>query len=204
MAKKDPGLNFASEEQFAQQMSKTMKPSAFKQVIDQLRTGNLSAKNITADSLSVKTAAEPVTENSKEVQSKKDQLKSTEELTQSNKKLVTNIEKLTTSLSSSILGKANRAEEIAGKQKLDYRGIGQQFKEKIMGRGGDKWDPNSLRYKLGSLRGLARTTGLVKEGGFIDWFNILLFFASGSSAISIFLFFISSSNSRKHPTEIPQ
>ena len=168
MAKKDPGLNFASEEQFAQQMSKTMKPSAFKQVIDQLRTGNLSAKNITADSLSVKTAAEPVTENSKEVQSKKDQLKSTEELTESNKKLVTNIEKLTTSLSSSILGKANRAEDIAGKQKLDYRGIGQQFKEKIMGRGGDKWDPNSLRYKLGSLRGLARTTGLVKEGGFID------------------------------------
>ena len=165
---KDPGLSFKSEQDFAKQMGSTMNPSAFKQVVEQLRTNNLSAKSISAESISAKTMAEPVIKDSKEVQVKKDQLESNEKLIDAHKKLTTNIEKLTKTMSNSILGKANRAEEIAGKQKLDYRGIGQQFKEKIMGRGGDKWDTNSLRYKLGSLRGLAQTTGLVSEGGFID------------------------------------
>ncbi|NDB57499.1 hypothetical protein EB001_03540 [bacterium] len=165
---KDPGLSFKSEQDFAKQMGSTMNPSAFKQVVEQLRTNNLSAKSISAESISAKTMAEPVIKDSKEVQVKKDQLESNEKLIDAHKKLTTNIEKLTKTMANSVLGKANRAEEIAGKQKLDYRGIGQQFKEKIMGRGGDKWDTNSLRYKLGSLRGLAQTTGLVKEGGFID------------------------------------
>lgn len=165
---KDPGLIFKSEQDFTKQMGSTMNPSAFKQVVQQLRTNNLSAKSISAQSISTKTMAEPVTKDSKEVQSKKDQLESSEKLIETNKKLTTNIEKLTSTMANSVLGKANRAEELAGKQKLDYRGIGQQFKEKIMGRGGDKWDTNSLRYKFGSLRGLARTTGLVSEGGFLD------------------------------------
>jgi hypothetical protein len=165
---KDPGLSFKSEQDFAKQMGSTMNPSAFKQVVEQLRTNNLSAKSISADTISAKTMAEPVIKDSKEVQVKKDQLESNEKLIDAHKKLTTNIEKLTKTMASSVLGKANRAEEIAGKQKLDYRGIGQQFKEKIMGRGGDKFDTNSLRYKLGSLRGLAQTTGLVSEGGFID------------------------------------
>jgi hypothetical protein len=165
---KDPGLSFKSEQDFAKQMGSTMNPSAFKQVVEQLRTNNLSAKSISADTISAKTMAEPVIKDSKEVQVKKDQLESNEKLIDAHKKLTTNIEKLTKTMANSVLGKANRAEEIAGKQKLDYRGIGQQFKEKIMGRGGDKWDTNSLRYKLGSLRGLAQTTGLVSEGGFID------------------------------------
>lgn len=169
---KDPGLSFKTEQEFTKQMGSTMNPASLQQVIKQLRTNNLSAKSISADSISAKTLAEPIIKDSKEIQQKQEEKKSGQHLLESNKKLTTNIEKLTKTISDSILGKskakADRAEEIAGKQKLDYRGIGQQFKEKIMGRGGDKWDPNSLRYKLGSLRGLAQTTGLVKEGGFID------------------------------------
>lgn len=169
---KDPGLSFKTEQEFTKQMGSTMNPASLQQVIKQLRTNNLSAKSISTDSISAKTLAEPVIKDSKQVQEKQEEKKSGQHLLESNKKLATNIEKLTKTISDSILGKnkakADRAEEIAGKQKLDYRGIGQQFKEKIMGRGGDKWDPNSLRYKLGSLRGLARTTGLVSEGGFLD------------------------------------
>jgi hypothetical protein len=169
---KDPGLSFKTEQDFQKSMGTTMNPKAFQQVVQQLRTNNLSAKSISADNISAKTLAEPVVKDSKEIQSKQEERKSGQHLLESNKKLTTNIEKLTKTISDSVLGKnkvkANRAEEIAGKQKLDYRGIGQQFKEKIMGRGGDKFDTNSLRYKLGSLRGLAQTTGLVKEGGFID------------------------------------
>ena len=176
MAKKDPGLNFASEEQFAQQMSKTMKPSAFKQVIEQLRTGNLSAKNITADSLNIKTSAEPVSKTSKEVESKKAELKSTDKLIDSHKKLLTNIEKLTLAINASAMGVkgkltgGGRGEELAKEQKIDYRTIGQRIKDKVMGRGGNAFDPNSLRYKFGTLRGLATTTGLVTRGsgGIID------------------------------------
>ena len=169
---KDPGLSFKTEQDFEKNMGTTMNPKAFQQVVQQLRTNNLSAKSISADNISTKTLAEPVIKDSKEIKSKQEELKSNEKLLDSHKKLTTNIEKLTKTISDSVLGKnkakADRAEEIAGKQKLDYRGIGQQFKEKIMGRGGDKFDTNSLRYKLGSLRGLARTTGLVSEGGFID------------------------------------
>jgi len=169
---KDPGLSFKTAQDFQKSMGTTMNPKAFQQVVQQLRTNNLSAKSISADNISAKTLAEPVVKDSKEIQSKQEERKSGQHLLESNKKLTTNIEKLTKTISDSVLGKnkvkANRAEEIAGKQKLDYRGIGQQFKEKIMGRGGDKFDTNSLRYKLGSLRGLAQTTGLVKEGGFID------------------------------------
>ena len=169
---KDPGLSFKTEQDFEKSMGSTMNPKAFQQVVQQLRTNNLSAKSISADNISAKTLAEPIIKDTKEVQAKKEELKGNEKLLESHKKLTTNIEKLTKTISDSVLGKrkaqADRAEEIAGKQKLDYRGIGQQFKEKIMGRGGDKFDTNSLRYKLGSLRGLARTTGLVSEGGFID------------------------------------
>jgi len=157
---KDPGLNFKTEEDFQKSMGPAMNPKSLQQVIQQLRTNNLSAKSISADNISVKTLAEPVIKDSNEIKSKQEEFKSTETLTETNKKLTTNIEKLTKSISSSILGKANRAEEIAGKQKLDYRGVGQQFKEKIMGRGGDKWDRESLKYKFGSVRGIMGTLGL--------------------------------------------
>jgi hypothetical protein len=157
---KDPGLSFKTEQDFQKSMGTTMNPKAFQQVVQQLRTNNLSAKSISADNISAKTLAEPVIKDSKEIKSKQEELKSTETLTETNKKLTTNIEKLTKSISSSILGKANRAEEIAKKQKLDYRGVGQQFKEKIMGRGGDKWDRESLKYKFGSVRGIMGTLGL--------------------------------------------
>ena len=63
-----------------------------------------------------------------------------------------------------------RGEELAKEQKIDYRTIGQRIKDKVMGRGGNKFDTNSLRYKFGTLRGLATTTGLVTRGsgGIID------------------------------------
>lgn len=161
---KDPGLSFSSEEEFTKKMGSTMNPASLQQVIQQLRTNNLSAKNISADSINAKTLAEPVIKDSKEIQQKQEEKKSGQHLLESNKKLTTNIEKLTKTISDSVLGKnkpkADRAEEISGKQQFDYRGIGQRFKEKIMGRGGDKWDPNSLRYKLGSVRGLMGTLGV--------------------------------------------
>ena len=161
---KDPGLSFKTEQDFQKSMGTTMNPKAFQQVVQQLRTNNLSAKSISADNISAKTLAEPVVKDSKEIQSKQEERKSGQHLLESNKKLTTNIEKLTKTISDSVLGKnkvkADRAEEIAGKQKLDYRGIGQQFKEKIMGRGGDKWDRESLKYKFGSVRGIMGTLGL--------------------------------------------
>ena len=161
---KDPGLSFKTEQDFQKSMGTTMNPKAFQQVVQQLRTNNLSAKSISADNISAKTLAEPVVKDSKEIQSKQEERKSGQHLLESNKKLTTNIEKLTKTISDSVLGKnkakADRAEEIAGKQKLDYRGIGQQFKEKIMGRGGEKWDRESLKYKFGSVRGIMGTLGL--------------------------------------------
>jgi len=167
---KDPGLSFKTEQDFQKSMGTTMNPKAFQQVVQQLRTNNLSAKSISADNISAKTLAEPVVKDSKEIQSKQEERKSGQHLLESNKKLTTNIEKLTKTISDSVLGKnkvkANRAEEIAGKQKLDYRGIGQQFKEKIMGRGGDKWDRESLKYKFGSVRGIMGTLGLRGLPGF--------------------------------------
>ena len=167
---KDPGLSFKTEQDFEKSMGTTMNPKAFQQVVQQLRTNNLSAKSISADNISAKTLAEPVVKDSKEIQSKQEERKSGQHLLESNKKLTTNIEKLTKTISDSVLGKnkvkADRAEEIAGKQKLDYRGIGQQFKEKIMGRGGDKWDRESLKYKFGSVRGIMGTLGLRGLPGF--------------------------------------
>lgn len=97
----------------------------------------------------------------------------------SQKKLNKNLERLNTVITRSALGtgkqgpvnvSTQRGEQLAGEQPLDYRSIGQRIKDKFMGRGGNKFDPNSYRYKFGSLRGLAETTGLVTKGsgGFVD------------------------------------
>jgi hypothetical protein len=53
---KDPGLSFSSEEEFTKKMGSTMNPASLKQVIEQLRTNNLSAKSMSVDSISVKTS----------------------------------------------------------------------------------------------------------------------------------------------------
>ena len=102
--------------------------------------------------------------------------KRTDKLIESNRKLLTNIEKLTLAINASAIGAkgkltaGGRGEELAKEQKIDYRTIGQRIKDKVMGRGGNAFDPNSLRYKFGTLRGLATTTGLVTRGsgGIID------------------------------------
>lgn len=105
-------------------------------------------------------------------------------------KLVSNVEKLTKAIGESTkfasfraniksderLGAkgryaaGGRGEEIADKQTIDYRTIGQRIKDKVIGRGQNQFDPNSLKYKFGSVRGLLDTTGLVKRGtgGILD------------------------------------
>jgi len=105
-------------------------------------------------------------------------------------KLVSNVEKLTKALgetaklasfrgnikSDERLGAkgrfaaGGRPEEIADKQTIDYRSIRQRISDKVIGRGQNQFDPNSLKYKFGSVRGLLDTTGLVKRGtgGILD------------------------------------
>ena len=103
-------------------------------------------------------------------------VKSDKAILESQKKLNQNLERLNKVITKSAIGVGNqdvskrRAEQLAAEQPLDYRTIGQRIKDKFMGRGGNKFDPSSYRYKLGSLRGLAETTGLVTRGsgGFID------------------------------------
>jgi hypothetical protein len=105
-------------------------------------------------------------------------------------KLISNVEKLTKAISESTkfasfraniksderLGAkgryaaGGRGEELADKQTIDYRTIGQRIQDKVIGRGQNQFDPNSLKYKFGSVRGLLDTTGLVKRGsgGILD------------------------------------
>jgi hypothetical protein len=105
-------------------------------------------------------------------------------------KLISNVEKLTKAISESTkfasfraniksderLGAkgryaaGGRGEELADKQTIDYRTISQRVQDKVMGRGQNQFDPNSLKYKFGSVRGLLDTTGLVKRGtgGILD------------------------------------
>lgn len=51
--------------------------------------------------------------------------------------------------------------DVAGRR--EYRGIGERLRDKIIGRGGDKYDENSLRYKFTTARGFADTIGLVDK-----------------------------------------
>jgi hypothetical protein len=100
-------------------------------------------------------------------------IKSDKAILDSQKKLNKNLERLNNVITRSSLGtgksgpsnaSSQRGEQLAGEQPLDYRSIGQRIKDKFMGRGGNKFDTNSYRYKLGTLRGLAQTTGLVTKG----------------------------------------
>jgi len=100
-------------------------------------------------------------------------IKSDKDILDSQKKLNKNLERLNNVITRSSLGtgksgpsnvSTQRGEQLAGEQPLDYRSIGQRIKDKFMGRGGNKFDTNSYRYKLGTLRGLAQTTGLVTKG----------------------------------------
>lgn len=164
------GLIFKSEAEFQKEYQpERMGEGALKQVIQQLRSHNLSAEGVKTKTL----AAEPLIKDSKETKLKEDSNKNTEHLLNENKKLNKNLEKLTKTISDTSKGKGitgERAEKLAKDQEKDYRGIGQQFKERLTGRAGNKYDPSGMAWKFGSVRGLLHTTGLVQAGGgsFLD------------------------------------
>jgi hypothetical protein len=108
--------------------------------------------------------------NEKVLKANDEIIKGDKKLIEVEKKLTSTLEKLVSALQkSSGLGTgpvtpSARAQELADSRKLDYRTFGQRIKDKIYGVGGNKFDPNSLRYKFGTLKGLAETTGLIKRG----------------------------------------
>lgn len=164
------GLIFKSEEEFKKEYQpERMGEGALKQVIQQLRSHNMSAEGVKTKTLD----AEPIIKDSKETKLKEDANKNTEHLLSENKKLNKNIEKLSKTIGDVTKGKGvtgERAEKLAKDQEKDYRGIGQQLKERLTGRGGNKYDPSSMAWKFGSIRGLLHTTGLVQagSGSFLD------------------------------------
>jgi len=169
MAKRS-GLTFKDEQAFAKEWTPNkLSPGALKQIVDQLRVKNAAMVDVKPALDASKVTAPPAPVAAPVQQEAKKAIDTDKKLVEGNKKLNTNIEKLTKVMANAIVRNkegANKAEDIAGKQHLDYRGIGQQFKEKIMGRGGDKWDRDSLKYKFGSVRGIAGTLGLRGIPGF--------------------------------------
>jgi hypothetical protein len=136
-------------------------------------------EKVTADQLSKMLTREGVPSAGGGAKNIEKLIKSDKDILESQKKLNKNLERLNNVITKSSLGSGKpgpanvssmRGEQLAGEQPLDYRSIGQRIKDKFMGRGGNKFDPNSYRYKFGSLRGLAETTGLVTKGsgGFVD------------------------------------
>lgn len=138
-----------------------LSPSAFKQLVEQL-----AIKNTDIDVKPAIDASQLVTEF-KDSDKKEEQRSET--LVDSQKKLIDNLNSLNKTLAKLLptISDGKKEEPETG---LDYRPLGQQFKEKIFGRPeeGGKFDTNSLRWKLGSVRGLALSSGLVKPGGIID------------------------------------
>lgn len=136
-------------------------------------------EKVTADQLSKMLTKEGVPSAGGGAKNIEKLIKSDKDILDSQKKLNKNLERLNNVITRSSLGygkpgpanvSSQRGEQLAGEQPLDYRSIGQRIKDKFMGRGGNKFDPNSYRYKFGTLRGLAETTGLVTKGsgGFVD------------------------------------
>ena len=182
MAKKPTvpsGVAQMSEEEFAEMASKQT-PSIrgpkvdLNTVVQRLRSNNVE-KVITAPA---------------EKAEAKEQTKLDKKTLDVQSKLISNVEKLTKAIGESTKfasfraniksderlgakGKyaaGGRGEEIADKQTIDYRTIRQRIQDKVIGRGQNQFDPNSLKYKFGSVRGLLDTTGLVKRGtgGILD------------------------------------
>jgi hypothetical protein len=174
-----PGVAQMSEQEFTEMASKQT-PSMrgpkvdLSTVVQRLRSNNVE-KVITAPAEKAET---------------QEQTKLDKKTIDVQSKLISNVEKLTKAISESTkfasfraniksderLGAkgryaaGGRGEELADKQTIDYRTIGQRVQDKVMGRGQNQFDPNSLKYKFGSVRGLLDTTGLVKRGtgGILD------------------------------------
>lgn len=185
--KAPPGTAGMSEKEMADLISKSNQNSpTMKQLIEQLRSQNggekstpkaLEVSNNQAKQLQQKQFKQATDDNKKKIESDTDLLKAEEKLTTVVEKLISVFEKSLTKGVGSVTP-TGRAQELVDSKKLDYRTIGQRFKDKIFGRGGtDKegkrmgnaFDPESLRYKFGTMKGLAETTGLIKpeSTGFI-------------------------------------
>jgi len=139
-----------------------LSPSAFKQLVEQLGIKN--------SDIDVKPAidASQLAADFKDSGKKEEQRAET--LVDSQKKLVDKLESLNKTLAKLLPTVGGGDNKQKPQSALDYRPIGQQFKEKILGRPqeGGAFETNSLRWKLGSVRGLALSSGLVKPGGMID------------------------------------
>lgn len=199
-SKAPPGVASMSEKEVMEMMGKSSSNNpVMKQLIEQLRSQN-TAKPASTPSINIPKAQVIADNQAKQIQEKQFKetqttneklLDSDEKLLDSDEKKLIAEEKLTTVVEKliSVFEKSltkgvgpvtptARAQELVDSKKLDYRTIGERFKDKIFGRGGtdesgkrlgNKFDPESLRYKFGTMKGLAETTGLIKPGstGFI-------------------------------------
>jgi hypothetical protein len=198
MAKKSKvpsGVAGMTETEVMEMVQKSPNSPAMKQLIEQLRAQNAANKatqsNTSANTESKsKVIADNQAKSRIETQNKKTEdvnnkiLESDNSLIKVEEKLTSVVEKLIGVFEKSLtkgvgpVTPTARAQELVDSKKLDYRTIGQRFKDKIFGRGGtdqdgkrlgNAFDPNSLRYKFTTMKGLAETTGLVKQDskGFI-------------------------------------
>ncbi len=97
--------------------------------------------------------------------------KSDDKILKSNEKLSTNLEKLAKAISVGTI-KPNEAPNYKEGGTWDQRTIKDQGKDYLMGRKGadgkrDPFDKDSLKYKFGSIRGLAKTLNVVEDDSFV-------------------------------------
>lgn len=111
-----------------------------------------------------------VDQQSKELEKKS--LDVNEKLVKTSEKLATNLEKLALAVRGGAI-KSSGAGEVNYKQggTFDQRSIKDQFKDGLLGRKGsdgkrDPFDQDSLKYKLGSVRGLGKTIFGMKDDSF--------------------------------------
>lgn len=188
-----PGVAGMSEKEVSEMINKSSgsNNSAMKQLIESLRAQNTNKSTVPvniasksqaiadnqARQLQQKQLKQSTDDNKKLLESDSDLLKAEEKLTTVVEKLIGVFEKSLTKGVGPVTTTA-RAQELVDSKKLDYRSIGQRFKDKIFGRGGtdaegkrigNAFDPNSLRYKFTTMKGLAETTGLVNPNstGFV-------------------------------------
>jgi hypothetical protein len=106
---------------------------------------------------------------SKEIDAK--QKERDEKLIKTNEKLVTNLDKLASAIKSGVI-QPNAAPNYKEGGTWDQRTVKDQAKDYLMGRKGadgkrDKFDKDSLKYKFGSVRGLAKTLNVVEDDSFV-------------------------------------
>jgi hypothetical protein len=113
--------------------------------------------------------SEDVTKKIKEVSESAE--KSDEKILKSNEKLSTNLEKLAKAISVGTI-KPNEAPNYKDGGTWDQRSVADQAKDTFMGRKGadgkrDPFDKDSLKYKFGTIRGLAKTMNVVEDNSFV-------------------------------------